>query len=369
MKKGTFSSFIIYGLIIVSWVALIAGGVYLSQMSQEGHENADEMPTKGRVLRLLVWGDLFDKNFLRKFEAATGATLQISSYDTNEELIVKLKISEGRGYDIIAPSDYAVQILRDEELLRPLDHTKMPFLSTINPLLLGQHYDPNNGFSVPYEWEVYGIAYDKEFFAKRPLSLQPSWSMFFSDPHGAFRVIVSDDALETIRLAAHFLFGKVDELTEEQIDAVEALLKDQHRWVEAYTRTNLDYYLVAGYSPVAFASSAYVARRRQLADKLGFFVPQEGGLITIENLAVPIHAENEDLIYAFLNFVMSPESMTHHFDKLTYFPSTLNVEEPTYITPEIRSLRTMSAEEFKKLIFVKQIMPEERMNHLWVAIK
>lgn len=369
MKRGTFYTLLVYGLIVALWVALIAGVIFLVQISPNEDEGAGEVPTKGRVLRLLVWGDIFDRTYLKKFEEATGATLQISSYDTNEELIVKLKLSEGRGYDIISPSDYAVKLLRDEELLRPLDRSKMPFMSTMNPMLLGHDYDPENAFSFPYEWEVYGLAYDKAFFARHPELFKRSWSMLFSDPQGAFRIIISDDPLEPIRLAAHFLFGKVDELTESQIDQVEALLKKQHSWVEAYTRTNLDYYLIGGYSPLAFAASAYVARRRQLTDKIGFFVPQEGGIITIENLAIPRHAENEDLIYAFLNFVMSPESMSHHFDKYTFFPPVLGVQEPVHIPAEIRALRTMSPEAFSKLIFIRQIMPEERMNHLWVAIK
>ena len=365
MEKGVLRTGFIYFMIVIAWLGVIAGMLYIGQGS---HEEDSEIPAHGRVLRLLVWGDLFDKNYLKAFEAATGCTLQISSYDTNEELIVKLKISDGRGYDLIAPSDYAVEILREDGLLRPLDRSKMPFFKNFNPLLLSQAYDPRNEFSVPYEWEVYGIAYDKDFFAQRPLDR--SWSMIFHDPQGAFRVVVSDDALELIRLAAHFLFGVVeDDLTDEQINQVHALLYRQRDWVEAYTRTNLDYYLVSGYSPLAFASSGYVARRRNLAQKLGFFVPREGGLITIENLAVPIHAGNEDLIYEFLKFVMSPESMSHHFDMMTYFPATMNVQEPSHISSEIRALRTMGAEEFSKLLFVKQLMPEERMNHLVVSVK
>ena len=367
MKHNVLRTGFIYIAIILGWVALIVGTLYFGQGSSETHE---EQPARqGRVLRLLVWGDLFDKHFLKKFEQETGSILQISSYDTNEELIVKLKISDGRGYDIIAPSDYAVKILQEEELLRPLDHKRMTFLKHINPLLLNQHYDPSNEFSIPYEWEVYGIAYDKTFFAQH--HLEHTWGMLFNNPHGAFRVIVSDDALEVVRLAAHFLFGKLneEELTEEQIEQVQALLHHQHEWVEAYTRTNIDYYLIAGYSPLAFAGSGYVGRRRELANKIGFFVPREGGLITIENLAVPIHAENEDLIYAFLNFIMSSESMTHHFDLMTYYPATLNVQEPHHLSQELRSLRTMGKEEFSKLLFVKQLMPEEQMNHLWVSIK
>lgn len=353
--------------IIAAWVMIIVAFLYSTMPTWYASDDAGVIAHSDRELYILVWGDLFDPLYVRRFEEATGITVHMSSYDSNEELIVKLKGAEGRGYDLISPSDYAVKILRDEGLLQPLDRTKMPFYQDINPLLLGHDFDPDNNFSIPYEWEVYGIAYDKLFFAQRPIA--HSWSMLFDDPHGLFRIIASSDALEMFRIAAHYLFGKVDELTEEQVIQVTALLRAQHGWVEAYTRTNLDYYLTAGYSPLAFASSAYVGRRKQFADTIGFFVPPEGGIVTIENLAIPIGSTKNDLVYTFLQFVYSRESMSHHFDLLTYYPATLNVAEPVVIDSEIRRLRTMTHEEFSRLIFVKQIMSEEQMNHLWVTVK
>jgi spermidine/putrescine transport system substrate-binding protein len=347
--------------ILFLWAALMIAVLYIGNEKDQDSALAEAtddhtVPTH-RVLRLLVWGDIFDTQYLKAFEEQHNVSIQISSFDSNEELIVKLKASGGRGYDIISPSDYAVRILHNEELLKPLDHARMPFFESINPFLVHQFFDPENRYAIPYEWEVYGLAYDKEFFTTHVL--ENSWDMIFKDPHHTYKVVVSNDPLEMIRIAARYLFKtNIDMLSPEQLDQVTTLLVEQRAWVEAYTRTNLDYYLTAGYSPLAFASSAYVGRRKKFAHKMGFMLPREGGILTIEHLAVPLHAENEDLIYAFFEFVFS-----------TFFPSVQEVDEPAQLDPEIKALRHMSADEFGKLIYIKQIMPEEEMNHLWVKIK
>lgn len=365
MKHSFFFAYGVRSAIVLVWALLMMGILYTGRPEVEAA--AVSSSAQGKVLRILSWGDIFDKAYLRQFEEKTGITLEMSSYGSNEELLAKLKMSKGRGYDLIVPSDYAVALLKKEELLKPFDKSKLSFFSRINPSLLGQSYDPDNTHSIPYEWEVFGIAYDKEFFEKRPLA--QSWKLLFENPCGAYRIVISNDVLEVIRAAAHYLYGSVDELTDTQVEQVEALLKKQHAWVEAYSSYNLDYYLISGYAPLAFSSSAYVGRRKDFAHKLGFFVPQEGGLVTIENFAMPIHGENEDNVYAFLDFIFTPESMAHHHEIYTYFPATIDILKEGKLDPEIRKLMSMPESDFRKLIFIKQIMPEERMNDLWVAVK
>jgi spermidine/putrescine transport system substrate-binding protein len=360
--------FLIRVLIVGAWVGLI-GGV-LSITSYQSEESEESSVTTGRVLRILAWGDIFDPVYIRKFEQEMGVTVHMSAYTSNEELIVKLKASKGRGYDLILPSDYAVEILKNEHLLKKMDQKQVAsLLERINPLLKYKSYDPNNEYSIPYEWEVYGLAYDKEFFANKPLNR--SWSMLFSNPEGAYRVVVSGDSREMVRAAAHYLYGPTDALTLLQQQGVEDLLRKQRSWVEAYTLTNLDYYLISGYGQLAFASSAYIGRRKNFASRIGFFVPREGGLVTIENMAMPIHGENDELVYAFMKFIASPESMLHHFNKYTYFPATQDIadKDMSSVSPEIRALMHMGQDEFDKLIFIKHLMPEERTNDLWVHVK
>lgn len=368
MNRKSFYEFGMRCLVIAWW-----GVVFWGAMKIGSHEDDEvvvqEQPSHGkRVLRILSWPDIFDKEYLREFEEKYNVAVEISSYDSNEELIVKLRGSQGHGYDLIMPSDYAVTLLRKEGLLRPLSADRIQkHVARLNPLLKGLAHDVHNEYSMPYEWEIFGIAYAKQFFPDGPP--RKSWGLLFDDPKGAYKVVTTNDPREVVRTAAYYRFGNVPELSEEQMQEIEQLLCRQHAWTTAYSTTNLDYYLISGYGAVAFASSAYVGRRKFFANRIGFFVPDEGGLVTIENFAIPVHAAHEDLVYDFIDFIFTPESLIHHHQTFTFFPATNDLLSLETLDPAVRELVTMPESSFKKLIPIKQMMPEERMNMLWVSIK
>ena len=54
-----------------------------------------------------------------------GISVNISYFDNNDELLVKMRATKGDGYDLIVPCDYAIQQLIQEDLLQPLDKEKI----------------------------------------------------------------------------------------------------------------------------------------------------------------------------------------------------------------------------------------------------
>src|SRR3990167_11377459 len=69
------------------------------------------------TLNVFVWGDFFPEETFHKFEKETGIKINPSYYTSNEELLLKLEKTDGKGYDLIFPSDYAVNILAQKKLL------------------------------------------------------------------------------------------------------------------------------------------------------------------------------------------------------------------------------------------------------------
>ena len=68
--------------------------------------------------------------------------MQCDLYDSVEALLAKLQ-SGNSGYDIVVPSDYAVQILQRQRLLSPLDKAQIPNLErNLDPQFLGRPFDP-----------------------------------------------------------------------------------------------------------------------------------------------------------------------------------------------------------------------------------
>ncbi len=70
------------------------------------------------------------------------------------------KISQGgTAYDVTVPSEYAISKMKEEEMLLPLDHEKIPNLQYIDPRFLDLSFDPKNEYSIPYFWGTFGIIY------------------------------------------------------------------------------------------------------------------------------------------------------------------------------------------------------------------
>ncbi len=88
-------------------------------------------------------------------------------FDSNEQMYIK--VANGEAYDVLIPSDYMIERLKQEKLIQPLDQDKITCLDDINDSVKNFSYDPNNEYSVPYFWGSVGIVYDKTKVSKKDL--------------------------------------------------------------------------------------------------------------------------------------------------------------------------------------------------------
>lgn len=109
----------------------------------------------------------FEKWAAEKWQNEYGEKVKVqvnyTTYASNEDLYAKLANGAG-GYDVIIPSDYMLEKMHKENMLQPLDLTK---ISNIN--YLGEKfkdnmfvYENNNRYGVPYTYGVIGIVYNYE---------------------------------------------------------------------------------------------------------------------------------------------------------------------------------------------------------------
>jgi len=357
MKHLSIRHYICYSLIVLFWGAVLAGLVYLP----------DLWKPSGKVLRILTWGNIIDPAYVRSFEKKTGITVAISYYLSNEELQMKLKKTEGKDYDLIVPSDYAVTSLSKLGLLKKLDKERMPFLRNINPLLLNHTFDPQNEYSVPFEWELYGIGFDQRFFKNR--TFNASWGSIFEQPHDDYKIIMTNDSIEAIMCATQYLYGPREMFSPREIETVADVLQKQKQWVEAYSSTRAGYYLATGNSPLALTTTAYVWAAKKYASYIDFVLPREGGFITIENFAVPAATQNDDIIYRFMEFMYTMESALHHFHVYSNFPAFFHPDICAQLDEKIRSFLCMTSQDFQKLQFFSSPFSEELVQDIWVSVK
>ncbi len=345
--------------IVLFWVTLICSALYFPKWEVVSHEP--------NTINIFAWGDILDPAVITEFEQETGINVHLNYYSSNEELIVKLKATGGEGYDLIIPSDYAVNVLIQEKLLKEVDKEKLDFWKFLNPNLVGHFFDPDNRYSIPFEWELFGFGIDKDYFKNKPLD--PSWKMIFDPNTIDYKITMINDPIEAVGFAGFYLYGPTTSLDPSQASEVRDLLVEQKKWVEAYANFRGDYFLATKNCAVAVASSSYIWRTMRLFDFVGFVVPKEGSFITIENLCIPKPSTKEDLVYRFINYLYRPESVASHYHTYGFFPSTTNALELMNMDPLAESLFKASQEDFSKYHFLENILPQQETRDIWVDVK
>lgn len=110
------------------------------------------------VINVYNWGQYMSEgddeciDVIAEFEAANpDIRVNYVTFDSNETMYTKMA-GGGITVDVIIPSDYMVDRLRQEGMLRPLNYDNIPNAAHIDPQFLNQQFDPDNTYSLPYAW-------------------------------------------------------------------------------------------------------------------------------------------------------------------------------------------------------------------------
>jgi spermidine/putrescine-binding protein len=239
-----------------------------------------------RVLNLFIWSNYIAPETIAKFEARHGVKVQVDLYDSNEALLAKLQAGNA-GYDVICPSDYSVQVLVAQHLLRPLDHTALPHLRNVDAAFLDRDYDRGNVHSVPYFWGTTGIAYDRTKVAA-PVD---SWAALW-DTRYTGRVLMLDDAREAFGAALKLRGHSLNTTDQKVLEAARDDLLRQKPLVRAYNSSNYEDVLLSGDVWLAQGWNGQFAKAMAQNANLVYVIPREGSTLFIDNLAIPVDARN-----------------------------------------------------------------------------
>lgn len=330
----------------------------------------------GNTLFIYTWSDYTDPDVIKQFEQENNVKVTLDTFDTNEDMIAKVRVGNS-GYDIVVPSDYAVDIMVKEGLLVPLDKGKLPNFKNMIPENTKQYFDPENTYSVPYLYGITGIAYNKKQFPTPP----DSWSALF-DPaqieqyKGKFSML--DDERETPGAALRYLGKSVNDTDPATLKQVQDMLTEQKAYVSAYNSNDVNRKLVSGEYVIAHAYNGMAIQAvLGLGDEfagnpdIGFVLPKEGGIVWQDNLAIAKDARNVDLAHKFIDFTMRPDVAAKNANYVGYL--TPNAEAIKQLPQPVQDLYAQGfapdAEMYKRLERVKVAENSSAFSDLWTAVK
>jgi spermidine/putrescine transport system substrate-binding protein len=280
------------------------------------------------VLNLFNWSEYMDPSILKDFEKKFGATVVVSLYESNEDLIAKLKATGGGGYDVVVPGQYAIPLMSRQGLLKPLDKTKLPNLKNLSKKFVNPSYDPSNKYSAAYQWGTVGVVYNKNKLPKP----DETWGLFFDESKQQGSFILMDSTREMLAAPLKYLGKSLNSVSKDDLNkALELMIGAKSRSLGFDGGVGARNKVSAGQANYGIAYNGDVVKLQAEDPKLGFFVPREGSLIFVDSLAIPAKAPNADLAHKFVNFILDAKVGARLSNYNRY--ATPNEAAKPFITP------------------------------------
>jgi spermidine/putrescine transport system substrate-binding protein len=281
---------------------------------------------KSTEVNLYGWSEYVPQAMLDGFTEETGIKVNYDAYSSNEELMAKLQAG-GSGYDVIIPSDYTVAILAKQGLLEELDQSKLPNYANIADEFKNRDYDPENKYSIPYQWGTVGLGIDTEKVTTPITKWADLWNPEFKD-----RVVLLDDEREVIGMVLNVLGYDKNSTNEAELEQAKAKLLELMPNVRLFDSDSPSRALLTGEAWLGQLWNGEGAIAHDENPAINYICPEEGCGIWIDTLAIPKGAPHKDAALAFLNYVMDPKA------------SILITEEFGYSNPNQAALELMKTE-------------------------
>lgn len=319
------------------------------------------------TLRLFIWSEYIDPKVVADFEKANSCKAVIDLYEDSDAMLAKVQAGGGSTFDVIVGPDSAMKPMIKLNLLAPLDRAALPNFKNLDPKFLKPPFDPENKFSVPYQWGTMGI-YARVEPGKK---LEPTWGLIF-DPKlqpGPFTLI--DVARDSIGAALKYKGHSLNSVKPEELKEARDLVLNAKKRAIGFENT------VAGKNKViskaakaAIIYSGEAARGMTEDTNTVYLIPKEGSEIWLDNMVVLAKAPNKTLAHKFINFVLD-EKVGARISNFTQF-GTPNLAARKHIEPELLKNPAIypPADVMAKLEFLQDLGPNLRMyDEIWTQIK
>lgn len=308
-------------------VALVAAAlvVVIGVVKFGGEEK--ERPFEGQTLYLYNWGEYTGENIIRDFEEETGATVVQESFDSNEQMYIKVANQEP--YDVLVPSDYMIERLIKEDLLQKLDKSKLTCMDKLADAVKGLPYDPKNEYSVPYFWGTVGIVYDKTKVEVRDLEAE-GFGIFLDEKYKG-EVYLYDSERDSFMMALKALGYSMNTTSDEEI-------QDAYNWLVQCVET-MDAEIVTdeiidnmaqGRKALGIMYSGDATYVMEENENMGYYMPETGTNLWSDAMVIPKNAKNPELAHAFINYASDYEGAYDNSSYVGYTSANQEVMDDIY---------------------------------------
>ena len=252
-------------------------------------------------------------NVVSEFERLTGAKVNYTNYESNENMYSKLS-GGGVSYDVIVPSDYMISRLVDEDMLVEIDWSNIPNIKYIEERYKNLYFDSEQKYSVCYNIGTTALIYNKELVNEEPTSWKVLWDEQYKD-----KILMFNNSRDAFAIAQAILGQSFNTTDESDWNEAAALLAEQKDLVSpVYVMDEVFNLMESGeYAFATYYAGDYVLMNEN-NENLGYCFPDEGVNIFYDAFCIPKCVQNKKGAEAFINFMQEPQVALENAEFIFY---------------------------------------------------
>jgi spermidine/putrescine transport system substrate-binding protein len=290
--------------------------------------NSSEGYSSGNTLTVYNWGDYIDEELIAKFEKETGIKVIYETFDSNEAMFTKIQ-QGGNAYDIAVPSEYMIEKMRAEDLLIPLDYTKIPNIKHIDSRFMDLPFDPGNKYSVPYFWGTVGIVFNPDLLGDKKIN---GWNDLW-DQELKNQILMVDGAREVMGIGLNSLHYSLNDTDKQHLREAKDKLETLTPNIKAIVGDEIKMLMANEEAAIGVVWSGDAADIMWENEKLDYVVPEEGSNLWFDNMVIPKTAKNIEGAHQFINFMLDPKNAAQNTEYVSY--STPNKTALQYLPEDV----------------------------------
>ncbi len=316
-------------------------------------------------LNVFVWSEYLDAETVSGFEKQFDCKVVIDLYETSESMIAKMAAGGSAIYDLVVPSSRTLPVLVQRGLLRPLRHKNIPNLQNIAPQFTNAFFDPGNKYGAPFSWDTAGIYLRKS----KEQVIDETWGLVFDPTKQPGPFLLSDDLRPCIGAALRYKGYSLNSTNlTELIEARDLIIATKKRSLGFEGHTASKNRVLA--RNAVMAMTYLDARGVKDDNETYYFVPREGGGMSVDLLSIPAHAPHPDLAEKFINYILDAKVGAHVSNSLGC--PTANQAALPFINSEDRNNPAIypPSEVMQRLEFARDLGEFNQLyDEIWTQIK
>jgi len=261
---------------------------------------------RAQELNALVWCDHADPALLEPFEKANGVKVNVKEFEGTGAGLAIVEQSQPGDWDVMVIDSIDVRRGVEKGLFEPLADADLPIADIFPEVLLDKAtVIDGKRYGITEKFGYNTIGYNKE---KVDVADMQKMSALW-DPKYKGRIAIYDYYLPIVGMAALALGKKTADLTQADVPAIKDVLlkmKANAKLVGEVTASQTA--LATGEVDILVGGGEWVtAGLAKENPALDFSIPEEGGILWSQAIAMFSASKNKELAKKFIQYIMSPE--------------------------------------------------------------